>query len=102
VVSSTPPCVDIRHAGPLVGKDGCIAGLVLRVYFARTGNTFLDFCEDYRTCPFGSVIFASDKSKFGDLGSLQGRRVEIRGEVTAYQGHAEIVIRDPQQVRSAP
>jgi hypothetical protein len=96
---SAGPCVDIRNAGALQGKQGCVAGLVLRVYSARSGNTFLDFCQDYRSCPFSSVIFASDKDKFGNLGSLQGRRVEIRGEVVAYQGHAEIVIRDPRQVR---
>lgn len=101
-LSSPPPCVDIRNAGPLVGNSGCVAGLVLRVYSARTGNTFLDFCQDYRACPFSSVIFASDKNKFGDLESLQGKRVEIRGDVITYQGSAEIIIRDPQQVRSAP
>jgi len=99
--SSPPPCVDIRNAGPMTGKSGCIAGLVLRVYSARSGNTFLDFCQDYRTCPFTSVIFAPDKNKFGDLESLQGKRVEIRGEVVSYQGHAEIIIHDPQQIRSA-
>lgn len=100
--SSPPPCVDIRNAGPLVGKNGCVAGLVLRVYSARSGNTFLDFCQDYRTCQFTSVIFAPDKNKFGNLESLQGKRVEIRGAVVTYQEHAEIIIHDPQQVRSAP
>src|SRR5580700_6658515 len=49
--SSPPPCADIRNAGPMVGRSGCVAGLVLRVYSARTGNTFLDFCQDYRHCP---------------------------------------------------
>jgi len=92
-------CVDIRNAAPLEGKNGCVTGLVLRVYTARSGNTFLDFCQDYRNCPFSSVIFAADKSKFGALESLQGRRVEIRGEVVDYRGHPEIVIHDPQQVR---
>jgi len=99
--SSPPPCVDIRNAGPMAGKTGCIAGLVVRVYSARSGNTFLDFCQDYRTCPFTSVIFAPDKNKFGDLESLQGKRVEIRGDVVSYQGRAEIIVHDPQQVRSA-
>jgi hypothetical protein len=97
-----PPCADIRNASTLEGKNGCIAGLVLRVYTAASGNSFLDFCEDYRACPFTSVIFAADKSKFGDVGSLQGKRVEIRGDVVAYQGRAEIILHDPQQVRSAP
>lgn len=99
---SPPPCVDTRDAGPMVGKNGCVAGLVLRVYTARTGNTFLDFCQDYRTCPFTSVIFSADKGKFGNLESLQGKRVEIRGNVVTYAGHAEIIVHDPQQVRSAP
>ncbi|MGO8814571.1 MAG: hypothetical protein ACLQVG_07865 [Terriglobia bacterium] len=96
---SPPACVDIRNAGPLVGKNGCVTGLVLRAYTARTGNTFLDFCQDYRTCPFTSVIFSADKGKFGNLESLQGKRVEIRGNVVTYQGHAEIIIHDPHQVR---
>ena len=99
--SSPPPCVDIRNAALQVGKSGCIAGLVLRVYSARTGNTFLDFCQDYRTCPFTSVIFAADKNKFGNLESLQGKRVEIRGDIMSYQGHAEIIIKDPRQIVSA-
>jgi len=99
--SNPPSCADVRNAGPLVGKSGCVAGLVQRVYSARSGNTFLDFCQDYRTCPFTSVIFAPDKTKFGDLESLEGKPVEIRGDVVSYQGRAEIIIHDPQQVRSA-
>ena len=100
--AESAPCVDIRSAGPLVGKRTCVAGLVLRVYTAQSGNTFLDFCQDYRACPFTSVVFAADKNKFGDLGSLQGKRVELRGDVVSYQGRAEIIIHDAHQVRSAP
>src|SRR5512135_2709000 len=59
-------CVDFRDAGPHVGGPGCVSGRLLRVFTSRAGNTFLDFCEDYRNCPFTSVIFASDKNKFGD------------------------------------
>ena len=94
------PCVDARNAASLEGKSGCVTGLVRRVYAARSGNTFLDFCDDYRTCPFSSVVFATDKNKFGDLQSLQGRRIELRGDVVNYQGRAEIIIHDPHQVRS--
>jgi hypothetical protein len=102
VVGSPSACVDFRNAPPLEGKSGCVAGKVLKVFSSRAGNTFLDFCEDYHDCPFTSVVFASDKSKFGDLESLQGRRVEIQGDVVAFRGHAEIIIHDPQQVRSSP
>ena len=95
-------CASIADAASLLGKSGCVTGRVLRVYTSRSGNTFLDFCPDYRTCPFTSVIFASDASKFGDLGVLVGKRVEIQGVVQAYEGRAEIIIRDPQQIRVLP
>jgi hypothetical protein len=94
--------VAFTDAGSLVGKAGCVTGLVLRVYTSRARNSFLDFCPDYRACPFTSVIFASDAGKFGDLNALTGRQVEIHGVVQAYEGRAEIIIRDPQQIRTLP
>jgi hypothetical protein len=95
-------CVDFREVGSRIGETGCVSGRVLRVFTSRAGNTFLDFCPDYRNCPFASVIFASDKNKFGVLESLEGRQVEIRGPITVYQGRAEIKIHDPQQIRVVP
>jgi len=95
-------CVDFHDAAPHAGQIGCVSGRVVRVFASRGGNTFLDFCEDYRDCPFTSVIFSSDKNKFGDLASLTGRQIEIRGPVTVYQGRPEMIIRDPEQIRLAP
>ncbi|HXH48573.1 MAG TPA: hypothetical protein VNM47_04300 [Terriglobia bacterium] len=92
-------CVEISQAGLHTGENTCVEGRVLRVFTARSGSTFLDFCQDYRNCAFGSVIFAGDRSRFGNLGSLEGRKVEIAGEITTYNGRAEIIIRDPKQIR---
>ncbi len=94
--------MDFHDAAPHAGETGCVSGRVVRVSASRGGNTFLDFCEDYRDCPFTSVIFSSDKNKFGDLASLAGRQIEIRGPITVYQGRPEIIIRDPEQIRLAP
>lgn len=95
-------CVDIQQAGAHAGEMGCVTGRVLRVYTSRAGHTFLDFCADYRQCPFGSVIFATDREKFGNLPTLSGRRVQIRGAITVYQGRAEIIIRSPEQIHELP
>jgi len=95
-------CVDFHAAGPQTGEAGCVSGRVLKVFTSRGGNTFFDFCEDYHDCPFSSVIFSSDKRKFGNLQSLVGRQIEIRGLITVYQGRPEIIIRDPDQIRMAP
>ena len=101
-VAESGQCVDFRDAASQVGKNGCVSGRLLRLFTSRAGNTFLDFCPDYKQCPFTSVIFASDRAKFGDLGILAGRQVEIRGAITMYQGRAEIIIHDPQQIRPQP
>ena len=95
-------CADFRDAERLIGRAGCVSGRVLRVATSRAGHTFLDFCPDYRQCPFASVIFAEDRNRFGDLGTLWGKQVEIRGPVTTYKGRAEIIIRDPNQIRVLP
>ncbi len=95
-------CVDFHDAGPHAGQAGCVSGRVVKVFTSAGGNTFLDFCSDYHGCPFTSVIFSADKNKFGDLESLAGRQIEIRGTITVYQGKPEIVIRDPGQIRTAP
>ena len=95
-------CVSFDEASHHTGENTCVSGRVLRVYTARSGNTFLDFCKDYRQCPFTSVIFAGDRSQFGNMASLEGRQVQITGEITSYNGRAEIVIHAPRQIRIAP
>ena len=92
-------CISLRDAVLHTGENTCVEGRVLRVFTSRSGSTFLDFCQDYRNCPFASVIFATDRSRFGNLGSLEGRTVEISGEITTYNGRAEIIVRHPNQIR---
>lgn len=41
-----------------VGEYCCVMGKVDHVYTSKKGNTFLNFCPDYKTCPFGAVIFS--------------------------------------------
>jgi len=94
-------CVDFHDAGSHIGEEACVSGRVLRVFVSRASNTFLDFCADYRDCPFTSVVFSSDREKFGDLQTLRGRQVEIRGSITLYNGRAEIIVHGPDQIRAA-
>ncbi len=95
-------CVDIQQAGSHANEESCVTGRILRVFTSKAGNTFLDFCQDYRACPFTSIIFASDRSKFGDVNALQGRQVELRGRIQIYHDQPEIVVKDPSQIREAP
>lgn len=100
--ASSGPCIGFQQAASHAGENGCITGYVLRAFTSKAGNTFLDFCPDYRNCPFSTVIFASDRPKFGNLEALAGRQVEIRGFISTYQGKAEIIVHDPWQIQGAP
>jgi len=92
-------CIDFKEAGNYVGEYKCVTGRVDNVYTSAKGNIFLNFCPDYRTCPFSSVIFASDSYKFPNPKQYQGKIVEIRGLIKTYQGRAEIIINDPAQIK---
>jgi hypothetical protein len=95
-------CVDFREAQSRAGESTCVSGRIVRAFTSRGGNSFLDFCPDYHNCPFGAVIFSPDRNKFGDLDTLAGRRVEIQGSITVYQGRAEIIVHGPQQIKVLP
>jgi hypothetical protein len=47
-VSGVGGCLDFHDAGSHTGEAACVSGRVLRVFTSRGGNTFLDFCSDYR------------------------------------------------------
>jgi hypothetical protein len=67
----------------------------------REGVHFLDLCDDFRLCPFTVVIFPGDLKSVGDVRQLQGRMVEIHGQVKEYDGRTEIVPEEYRQLSGA-
>ena len=79
-------CIPFTDARQHVGSTQCVRGTVLNVKEGSKGVTFLDFCEDFRTCPFVVVVFPGDLKQVGDVRQLKGRTIEIKGTVTSYDG----------------
>jgi DNA/RNA endonuclease YhcR with UshA esterase domain len=98
---SAADCVSFAEARHYIGKSQCISGTIFHVKDGRNGVTFLDFCEDYEVCPFTVVVFANDLRKMGDVKQLKGRSIQINGKVEEYDGRAEIILRNPQQLGEA-
>jgi hypothetical protein len=92
-------CVPYSEAMKHIGATKCVTGKVLRVKLGNNGVHFFDFCEDYRVCPFTVVVFARDLKQVGDIRRLQGKQIEIDGEVKGYDGRAEIILRRVSQLR---
>ena len=92
-------CIGIQETENYVGKYKCVVGRVYKVFTSPSNTTFLDFCEDYRTCPFSVVVFSSDLPNFPNIEQYQGRVVEIEGLIRAYRGRTEIVLVSPDQIK---
>ncbi|HUK25306.1 MAG TPA: OB-fold nucleic acid binding domain-containing protein [Terriglobales bacterium] len=96
--SCSAECIPFPEAGKHIGETRCVTGKVMRVEQGSKGVHYLDFCEDYHGCPFTAVVFASDLKHIGDVRQLQGRVIEIHGDVKAYDGRAEIIISESWQL----
>jgi hypothetical protein len=91
-------CVPFHEAGKHLGETQCVSGKVLKITHSDQGTTFLNFCEDYRTCRFQVVVFRSDLAHVGDVRNLTGKTIEIHGKLEDYDGHTEIILRRPRQL----
>ncbi len=93
-------CLPITEAPNKLGSTLCITGKVLSVQRSPSGSAwFLNFCEDYTTCPFSAVVFTKDLRDVGDVRMLAGRTIEIHGTLKQYKGKPEIIIRDARQLK---
>ncbi len=97
-VSACADCVSFSDAHQHIGKTQCVRGTIFNVKEGSKGVTFLDFCENFDTCPFTVVVFADDLKHVGDVRQLKGRMIEINGTVQDYDGRAEIILRHPRQL----
>jgi endonuclease YncB( thermonuclease family) len=82
-----------------VGEYACVSGKIDHVYTSKKGTIFLNFCHDYKTCPFGVVIFNEDAHKFPNPQQYEGKTLEITGLIISYQGRPEIILKDPAQIK---
>jgi len=92
-------CISFSEAKDHLGESRCVTGKVYAVKRGMKGVHYLDFCEDYRICPFTVVIFPSDLPQVGDVRQLAGRTIEIHGEVKQYDGRAEIILSQSRQLK---
>jgi len=90
--------IDYTEAIKHIGEYASVRGILVEAYTSKTGTVFLDFCENYKTCPFSGVIFADDAKKFGDLSRYNETTVTLTGKIVSYEGKAEIVLSSPSQL----
>ncbi|MHA2611390.1 MAG: hypothetical protein V2G33_03290 [bacterium JZ-2024 1] len=93
--------ISYTEAPNYIGQEVIVEGTVVRIGSSKKGTLFLNFCLDYRKCPFYAVIFASNASLFPNIRRYEGKRVQIRGTIQTYRNQAEIILNNPAQIRLA-
>jgi hypothetical protein len=92
-------CLPMEEADRHVGETACVHGKVLTVSATPGGTHLLSFCEEGRECGFSAVVFAKDLRQVGDVRTLQGKEVDIQGQIRLYHGHPEVIVRDSRQLK---
>ena len=101
VLASKRACIAPNDTVRHVNKDVCVAVHVYRVVDAANGIHFLDVCSPETTdvaCHFFILSLGRDEKAVGDLESLVGQNIQIRGTVHTIQGRAEIVLSSQHQL----
>jgi endonuclease YncB( thermonuclease family) len=91
--------IDYTEASNHIGEYACVSGKIDHVYTSQKGTIFLNFCPDYKTCPFGTTIFNKDAYKFPNPKQYGGQTVEITGLIRAYQGRSQIILDNLSQIK---
>ncbi len=87
------------EAAHYVGREATIAGVVRQVSRSNGGTTFINFGGRFPNHVFYAVIFANRASAFPDVFDLEGRSVEITGDIQLYKGKPQIIVSTPGQIQ---
>ena len=81
-----------------IGETLTIEGLVSEVHVSPKA-TFIDLDGRYPNEEFTGVIFTGDAGAFSNVGSYEGKTVDITGTVQMYRGRPEIILKSPSQIQ---
>ena len=82
-------------------KNVCVEAHVYRVVDASDGIRFLDVCSPETSdadCHFFIISSTEDKKSVGNLESLVGQTIQIRGKILPIQGRADMIFSSKEQL----
>jgi hypothetical protein len=92
-------CIPFTEAPNHLGETRCVRGRVVNIGESRGGTLYLNFCDDYKKCPFAVVVFPSALKDVGDVRQLKDQEIEIHGKITTWRGRTEMVLRELRQLK---
>ena len=100
-LAASKPCHPAADAARYSGKDVCIAAHVYDIAELRDGTRFLDTCTPETSdedCRFTIASLPEDTRDVGDLRSLRGQDIELRGTVHSVNQRSLIYLSNQRQL----
>jgi hypothetical protein len=94
-------CIPPEQALQHLHKNVCVEAHVYRVVDASDGIRFLDVCSPETSdadCRFFIISSTEDKKSVGDLETLVGQTIHIRGKLLPIQGRADMILSAKEQL----
>ncbi len=95
-----PGAIPVSEAAAHIGETMTVEGRIANVFTSDQGNTFLNFGDRHPRQTFSAVIFAREASLFSGVHGLDGRKVQISGRISLYEGKPQIILKDASQLRA--
>ena len=99
--AGTRVCHPVADAARYTGKDVCISAHVYDVAQLTDGTRFLDTCSPETSdadCHFTIASLPQDRRDAGDLASLRGHDIQLRGVVHSVNDRSLIYLSDARQL----
>lgn len=94
------PRTPAAEARSKIGQEAVVAGTLSQVT-RRERIWYLNLDGRHPTNAFTAVVFPRNFGSFTNLDPLVGRRIELTGKVTEYQGKPQMILERPSQLREA-
>lgn len=89
------------QAAAHIGEIATVKG---RAHVDRTaaGETYIDVGGNGPDAPFSAYVSRWNRVKFQDVDRLDGKKVEITGQISTFRDRPEIFLTDPSQIAVQP
>jgi micrococcal nuclease len=94
---AAPVRIGTLDAKKHLNETATVAGKVVQVTL-RPKVVFLNLDQPHPDSPFTAVIFTANTNSFGDLQSLEGKAVELTGQIKDFKGAPEMVLTNASQL----
>jgi len=85
------------QAGAHVGQSATVEGKI-SVQRTRDGETYIRVDGKGPDAPMSAYVSRWNRAKFQDVDKLDGKNVQITGQISTFRGKPEIFLTDPGQI----